>query len=124
MDKQTAGGAPVYACQATEMPAATTRLSVWELRQYVEDFGSGNASLGQIASVLLFLVYDSIASAGIGLGSFMRWSYEAVQRLGSGSTLPEPPGKAAEERAHADLQPRRAARRTVTVKHTRTCSKR
>ena len=81
-DKQV-GSTAVYACQATEMPAATTRLSVWSMGQYVEDYSSGNASLRQIASVLLFLVYDSIASAGIGLGSFMRWLYEAFQEGGS-----------------------------------------
>jgi hypothetical protein len=88
--KQT-GGATVYACQATEMPAATTRLSVWAMGQYVEDYVSGNASLRQIASVLFFLVYDSIANAGVGLGSFMRWIYEAVQR--GGALYPNRPGK-------------------------------
>ena len=92
-DRQKAGGVPVYSCQATQMPSATTRLSVWDVRQYVEDFRSGNASLGQIASVLFYLVYDTVACSGIGLGSFMRWSYEAVQRLGSGTTYPGRPGK-------------------------------
>jgi hypothetical protein len=94
-DRQMAGGAPVFSCQATEMPSATTHLSVWDMRQYVEDFVSGNASLRQIASVLFFLVYDTVASSGIGLGSFMRWSYEAFQRLGSGTTYPNRPGKLA-----------------------------
>jgi len=94
-ERQIAGGAPVYSCQATEMPSATTHLSVWDMRQYVEDFVSGNASLRQIASVLFFLVYDTVASSGIGLGSFMRWSYEAVQRLGSGTKYPNRPGRLA-----------------------------
>jgi hypothetical protein len=94
-ERQTAGGEHVYSCQATQMPTATTHLSVWDMRQYVEDFVSGNAGLRQIASVLCFLVYDTVASSGIGLGSFMRWSYEAVQRFGNGTTYPSRRGKLA-----------------------------
>ena len=94
-DKQTAADIPVYSCQATQMPFATARLSVWDVRQYREDYLSGNASLRQIASVLSFLVYDTIATSGIGLGSFMRWSYETVQRLRGGTLYPGRPGKLA-----------------------------
>lgn len=94
-DKQPISGIPVYACQATQMPSATSRLSLWDVRQYVEDYRSRNASLRQIASVLSFLVYDTLASSGIGLGSFMRWSYEAVQRLRGGTLYPGRPGKLA-----------------------------
>jgi hypothetical protein len=108
-DRQTIGGAPVYSCQATQMPFATTRLSVWDGRQYVEDYVSGNAGLLQILTVLSYLVYDTIANSGIGLGAFMRWAYEAVQRLGSGMTYPGRTGKlpkhARTPTANLDLQP-------------------
>jgi hypothetical protein len=70
---------PVYSCQATEMPGATTRMSVWDPRQYVEDWISGNASLSQIVSALFLLAYQTVASAGLGFGSPMRAAYELVQ---------------------------------------------
>ena len=34
---------PTYSCQATMLPAATTLLHWWDVRQYVEDYTSGNA---------------------------------------------------------------------------------
>ena len=34
-----------YMCQATQLPVFTTPLSWWDVRQYVEDYVSGNVSL-------------------------------------------------------------------------------
>jgi hypothetical protein len=34
-----------YSCQATQLPEATTYLPWWDLRQYVEDYRSGNVGL-------------------------------------------------------------------------------
>jgi hypothetical protein len=91
VEKQN-GGDLVYVCQATEMPRATTWMSVWDGRQYIEDWRSGNATLAQIASVLCFLVYDTIANAGLGFGGLLRWSYDRVQGLRNGSPYPSRPG--------------------------------
>ena len=33
---------PVYVCQATQLPYATTDLAWWDVRQYFEDYWSGN----------------------------------------------------------------------------------
>src|ERR1044072_3971358 len=38
-------GEPTYVCQTTQLPAATKPLSPWDVRQYLEDYASGNASL-------------------------------------------------------------------------------
>ena len=92
-ERQTPGGVPVFSCQATQLPAATTRLSVWDLRQYLEDYRSGNARPGDILSVLFFLLYDAVATSGLGVGSFMRWSYDRVQRLRGGTPYPSRWGK-------------------------------
>ena len=92
-ERQIPGGVPVFSCQATQMPAATTRLSVWDPRQYVEDYRSGNATLGEILSVLFFLIYDAVATSGLGIGSFMRWSYDRVQWLRGGTSYPSRLGK-------------------------------
>src|SRR5262245_58931367 len=35
-------------CQATELPSYTTYLSWWNVRQYIEDYTSGNVSLWEI----------------------------------------------------------------------------
>ena len=83
-DRQTAGAPTVYSCQATEMPRATTRLSVWDPRQYVEDFRSRNAGLSRIAGVLLLLAYDTLATAGVGLGAPLRWLFDTVQKIRGG----------------------------------------
>ena len=42
------GGPPTYVCQATQVPYATKPLAWWDLRQYIEDYWSGNVGLGRI----------------------------------------------------------------------------
>ena len=46
------GEEPTYSCQATRLPYFTTPLRWWDIRQYVEDYTSGNVTLGRIASWL------------------------------------------------------------------------
>src|SRR6185369_6144113 len=46
-----AGGSdadPVFKCQATQLPAATSPLKWWNIRQYIEDVTSGNESIVHI----------------------------------------------------------------------------
>lgn len=86
------GSARVYACQATEMPRCTTSMSVWDVHQYVEDLKSGNATFSQIISVLFFQVYNTVATAGLGLGSLLIWVYDSVQRLRGGAPYPSRAG--------------------------------
>ena len=93
LDKQNGTGGAFYSCQATQMPHATSWLSAWDLRQYAEDFKSGNAGLGEIISVLFLLIYDTVANAGIGLGSAMRWCYDMVQKLRGAPPYPCRPGR-------------------------------
>ena len=52
-EKQGAGanGNPLYACQATQIFAATRPLPWWNLRQYVFDVRSRNHSIGRVARV-------------------------------------------------------------------------
>jgi hypothetical protein len=84
---------PVYSCQATQMPAATTALSVWDPRQYIEDIWSGNARLSQVIGVLSFLILDTLVRSGLGFGSALRWSYDRVQGLLGGWSYPCRDGK-------------------------------
>jgi glycosyltransferase involved in cell wall biosynthesis len=55
---------PRYVCQATQLLDATTRQSWWDLRQYLEDYESGNVRLGEafraIATVATRVVANCI----------------------------------------------------------------
>lgn len=86
------GGTPTYVCQATQVPHATTYLAWWDVRQYFEDYWSGNVGLGRIVSGLVYSVYYHIAQAGIGLGPVMRWFYDRFHPLWRGTPFPRKPG--------------------------------
>ena len=88
-EKQVASGPTVYSCQATQMPSATSSLSVWNPTQYVEDVRSGNASVRDVISALSFLIFNTLATTGLGLGSFLRWCYQTIHR----NAFPYPAGR-------------------------------
>jgi len=81
-------GEPVYVCQATQVPAATTRLPWWSAGQYFEDYTSGNVGLARMACGLLYRGYDNVIHLGIGLGAPMRWLYDTFQRIRGGRPYP------------------------------------
>lgn len=85
--------APIYRCQATQVAAATKPLPWWDVRQYIEDYRSGNASLWQMASALVFWTYHNLCNSGIGLGAAMRWTYDLFQRAVGGAPYPWRMGK-------------------------------
>ena len=86
-------GEPRYICQATELPAFTTRLPWWDVRQYFEDFFSGNATLGRILRGAAYSFYSNLAQAGIGLGRPMRLVYDLFQKVVGGIPYPRRKGK-------------------------------
>src|SRR5438445_7696641 len=86
------GGAPTYTCQATYIPYATKPLNWWDVRQYVEDYRSGNVSLGRVISGLVYSSYYHLSQAGIGLGPAMRWLYDRFHPLWGGALVPRKPG--------------------------------
>jgi hypothetical protein len=78
----------VYVCQATRLPYATTDLAWWDIRQYVEDYSSGNVGLWRILCGLVYSIYYNLSQAGIGLGRPMRWFYDKAHLLWGGSMFP------------------------------------
>jgi hypothetical protein len=83
------GEDPAYVCQATQVPAATERLGSWEWKQYVEDYTSGNVSLGRIAKTFSYMAYrHGLVNLGIGIGPALKWFYNLVQRLRRGTPYP------------------------------------
>jgi hypothetical protein len=90
--QKTEDGPPTYICQMTQIPFATTPLAWWDLRQYVEDYLSGNVTLGRILSGLIYWTYYSLSQAGIGVGRPMRWLYDKLCPIWGGSLFPRRPG--------------------------------
>jgi hypothetical protein len=86
------GGEPTYLCQVTAVPDATSDLNWWDLRQYLEDYRSGNVGLGRILSGLIYSMYYHLAQAGIGVGPAMRWFYDKFVPLLGGTLFPRKPG--------------------------------
>jgi hypothetical protein len=85
-------GSTTYLCQATEIPRATTPLAWWDVRQYIEDYWSGNVALGRILTTLVYSLYYNVSQAGIGLGPAMRWLYDRMRPLWRGSRWPKSAG--------------------------------
>lgn len=83
---------PTYICQATQLPHFTTYLPWWDIRQYVEDYTSGNVTIGQLLRGFLYASYVSLAQAGIGLGPSLRWLYDRIQSIWGGLPYPRKSG--------------------------------
>jgi len=86
---KTGTNEPVYVCQATQLPYATQPLPRWDVRQYFEDYVSGNVSILKILSGILYIVYNNgLVGSGIGLGSLFRWLYNVFQYFRGGTPYP------------------------------------
>jgi hypothetical protein len=83
---------PAYVCQATLLPHFTTQLSWWDVRQYVEDWTSGNASLWRILKGFIYSAYYKLSIAGIGVGRIQRWLYDTFCPLWGGTPYPRKVG--------------------------------
>jgi hypothetical protein len=91
--KTTDNNAPArYVCQATQLPYATTNLTWWDLRQYVEDYTSGNVGLWRIICGFVYSMYYNLSHAGIGVGPAMRWFYNKFHPLWRGTLFPRNTG--------------------------------
>ena len=90
---QQANGATRYVCQATKLLDFTTPLPWWDARQYLEDYRSGNTTLGRIFRGFLYMTYyfGSLAYRGR-LGRPARWLYDRVQALYGGIPFPRTKG--------------------------------
>ena len=84
---------PLYVCQATQLPTATKLLPWWSPRQYVDDYRSGNVSLSEIVSRLLFGLYAQLVESGVGLGAALRWIYNTIQSARGGLPYPVRAGR-------------------------------
>ena len=83
---------PTYICQTTEIPRATTPLAWWDIRQYIEDYRSGNVPFSRLVTGSIYTVYHRVCNARrlnqIGLGPFLRWLYNTFNPIWGGSLYP------------------------------------
>jgi hypothetical protein len=86
------GQSAIYTCQATRLPHATARLEWWDVRQYIEDYVSGNVGLWRILAGLSYSIYYHLSKAGIGVGRPIRWLYDAVHSRRNGTLFPRSKG--------------------------------
>lgn len=77
-----------YVCQNTQVKFATQPLRWWDVRQYLEDYTSGNVKLSELAKGLFYSAWRTVAEAGIGVGFAMRWIYDTYQRAVGGVPYP------------------------------------
>ena len=90
--REARDGEPVYVCQATRLPYASKNLAWWDVRQYIEDYKSGNSKLWTIVKGVVFSIYYHLSQAGIGLGRPMRWLYDKSHPLWHGTLFPRKTG--------------------------------
>jgi hypothetical protein len=99
----------IYTCQGTEIPDFTQPLSWWDVRQYLEDYFSGNASLGRLLKGFVYGAFSTISRmrTHIGLGRLLYWFYNTFDFLWG--PHPRKPGKIPEGQptptANLNLQP-------------------
>jgi hypothetical protein len=86
------GEAFLWSCQATQLPYFTTPLNPWDIRQYIEDYRSGNVGLWRLFCGWLYSMYFNLSEAGIGVGAPMRWSYNQFHFLRGGKMFPREVG--------------------------------
>jgi hypothetical protein len=84
---------PTYVCQATTTPEATTPLAWWDLRQYLEDYWSGNVSFRRLVDGLAYSLYWHLSQARIGLGRPMRWFWNKFHWAWGGTLFPRMEGR-------------------------------
>jgi hypothetical protein len=102
-------GSPRYVCQATQLPYATANLDWWDIRQYAEDYFSGNVSLWQVFCGTLYFFFHWLSWAGLGVGRTIRWIYDYFHPLWRGTPYPRRRGEIPQGEptpaAELDLQP-------------------
>jgi len=87
---------PTYICQTTEIPRATTPLAWWDLRQYIEDYLSGNVPFRRLVNGAVYFFYYRLSAArranSLGIGPVLRWLYNTFSPLWGGTLFPRLPG--------------------------------
>lgn len=84
---------PKYVCQTTLLPYITTFLPWWDVRQYLEDYTSGNFTVGRLVCGFVYAGYwELLEHSGEKLGRLLIKFYDAYHRLWGGLPFPRKMG--------------------------------
>ncbi len=93
----TTGGEPVYRCQATQMLQAGPPLPWWDLRQYWEDYTSGNVGLKSMLGVMCYATFNVLMNLRRGrVQRILNGLYDAVQKARGRPCHPRAAGRVPE----------------------------
>jgi len=84
--------ASCYSCQATELKRAAIPMAWWDIRQYIRDIRTGNATIFQLIKAGFFSVYRELIHLGIGYRYLIRF-YDWLQERTGGDRFPFRSGK-------------------------------
>jgi len=90
-----------FCCQATELVGATSRLPWWDVRQYVRDLVSGEATLGQLARMFCLSAYNKFQRM---LGREPYGSLNGHGKKTQAGSLDLQPGDLVEVKSKAEIQ--------------------
>jgi hypothetical protein len=85
-------GETIYTCQATEVLDFTTPLPWWDFRQYLEDYTSGNVTIGRLVSGFIYASFSTVKNSGLKIGLPLRWLYDSLARIFGFPRYPRRPG--------------------------------
>jgi hypothetical protein len=89
LQNQQLGEETRYICQATQLPYFTTFLPWWDIRQYLEDYTSGNVTLRRMFLGFVYISYYHLAQTWRHrLGRPSRLLYDRFQSLWGGIPYP------------------------------------
>lgn len=66
---------PVYMCQGTDVMQFSAPMAWWDIRQYAQDYRSGNVDLRTILNGLAFGTFATLMRSGLKIGRPLRWAY-------------------------------------------------
>jgi len=82
---------PKYICQGTQVLEFTTPIPWWDISQYLEDYTSGNVTLGRLLGGFAYAGYYRLARRRR-IGRPLRWLYDIFQSLWGGVPFPRKRG--------------------------------
>jgi len=70
---------PIFTCQGTDVLEFTKPLAWWDIRQYIEDYRSGNVPLKMLFNGFVFGSFTTVMNSGFKVGRPLRWFYDAFE---------------------------------------------
>lgn len=87
VSNQETPGEEIYSCQATELLNASRPLAWWDVRQYLRDLWTGNATFMELARAILIRGFTHLLKFGMGYRALL-WTYNKISHTCGGTPYP------------------------------------